>query len=121
MATRRQERINHQMVQVISELLRELKDDRIGFVTVTKADVTPDLRYAKIYVSVLGDDEVVEKTMTALQGAAGHVQHHLGGRLVFKYTPRIEFHLDKNIANADEMEQLIKEARASDPNLAEEE
>ena len=116
MPTRRQERINQRLVVEISDIIRTLKDPRIGFVTVTGASVSPDLQNARIRVSVLGEADVTAKTLAGLQHSAGHIRALLGRRLAFKVTPQLEFVYDRTIQYADDIARLIAQARASDPN-----
>ena len=116
MPTRRQQRVNGRIVEEVSAAIRGLKDPRIGFVTVTGAEVSPDLRHAKVFVSVLGDDAVRDETLAALKHSAGHIHHQIGDALNMKYTPHLEFCYDESIARADAMSRLIQAARASDPD-----
>lgn len=117
MPTRRQERVNNRIVQEVSEVVRELKDPRIGFVTITRAEVSPDLRHADVFFSVLGDETTAQETTEGIQHSARHIQRDIGPRLGLKYTPELHFKYDMNIQYADRMSRLIQEARDSDPNL----
>jgi len=114
MPTRRQEKINARLVVEISNIIRELKDPRIGFVTITAAQVTADLSAAKVLFSVYGDSRVIEDSANALQHAARYVRRRLAEVLDIKIVPYLTFVYDRNIAYADEMSRLIREARASD-------
>lgn len=118
MPSRRQQRVNARIVQEIDEEIRQLKDPRIrGLVTVTRADVSPDLRHARVFISVFGtepDDR--DKTLEAIRHAATHIRRDVGRRLSMKYTPLFTYHFDETIQEADRMSRLIAEARSTDPN-----
>ncbi len=116
MPTRRQERVNNRLVQEVSDALRRLKDPRIGFVTVTGAEVSPDLREARIRVSVLGSEDEQQSTMRALQHATGYIQSIVAGKLELKVTPRLTITADRSSEYADNIARLIAEARATDPD-----
>ena len=114
MTTRRQERVNGRLVQEVSSAIRDLKDDRIGFVTVTEASVSPDLRNATVHVSILGPDP--DAVMQVLIGSLPHLRKVVGRRLQLKYTPELHLRHDTRMEKAADMSRLIREARASDPN-----
>ncbi len=117
MAGRRGERIARIIREEASRVvLYELGDPRIGFVTVTRVKVSADLSHARVYVSVYGDDEARDRTMQALSRVASVVQRACGPRLKTRIMPQIEFEFDPSVAGAIRMSQLIKEARASDPD-----
>ncbi|MFZ5634829.1 MAG: 30S ribosome-binding factor RbfA [Bacillota bacterium] len=96
----------------ISDILHnELKDPRLGFVTITMVDVTPDLRYARIFASVLGSDEQQKATGEVLNKAAGYIRSELGRRIRLKYTPEISFKLDKSIERGARVIKLMEEVK----------
>ena len=110
--TRRTERINDQLREEISDLLqRELKDPRLGFVTVTEVDVTPDLKYAKVYVSVLGHDAQWTASFQALDSARGFVWSWLRRHLDLRVTPEITFRPDRSMEHAAHIQSLLAELR----------
>ncbi|MCX7933758.1 MAG: 30S ribosome-binding factor RbfA [Planctomycetota bacterium] len=119
MPTRRQEKINARLVVEISHIIRELKDPRIGFVTITAAQVTADLSEAKILFSVYGDSQEIDNSTAALQHAARYIRRRLAEVMEIKTVPYLAFVYDRNIAYADEMSRLISEARASDRDRGE--
>ena len=120
MAGNRRERIARVIREEASRVvLYELGDPRIGFVTVTKVKVSADLSHARVYVSVYGDDGARAETMKALTSAAGVVQRSCGPRLKTRLIPHVEFEFDPSVEGAIQMERLIKEARASDPDAGE--
>ena len=94
----RSERVNEQLrIEVSRMLLAELKDPRIGFVTVMRAEVSADLQHAHVYVSCLGAPAAQDKTLAALVSARGFVRKLVGARVRMRYTPEINFHLDHSV------------------------
>ncbi|PZR65340.1 MAG: 30S ribosome-binding factor RbfA [Solirubrobacterales bacterium] len=91
-------RVDEAIREVLSEALAAgLKDPRIGFVTVTSVDTSPDLRQARVYVSVLGDERSRDNTLDGLTSAAGFLQRETGRSLRLKRTPTLSFHYDESI------------------------
>jgi ribosome-binding factor A len=114
MAGHRSERVAQEIRDEVAVMIgRELKDPRIGFVTVTRVDLTPDLRYARIYVSVLGDQEQQKKTLAVLTKASGFVKREVGRRLRMRLTPEIQFLYDKGIDATDRVAKLLDEVHAA--------
>ncbi|MDO8737248.1 MAG: 30S ribosome-binding factor RbfA [Thermoleophilia bacterium] len=110
MAGQRMRRVNEAVREVLSETLAGgLKDPRIGFVTVVSVETSPDLRSAKVYVSVLGDDEEQEKTLEGLAHCHGYLQSRLAGQLGMKHTPQLTFVRDESIEHGLRIEKLLKE------------
>jgi len=109
--SRRTERVNELLREEISDLLRtDLRDPRIGgLVTVTHVDVSPDLRRASAYVSVLGTAEERESTMRALRHARPFLRRELSRRVSLRYTPELEFRSDVSMERAQEMTDLMRE------------
>ncbi|MFN3649394.1 MAG: 30S ribosome-binding factor RbfA [Armatimonadota bacterium] len=124
MATQRQKRVQEMLVQEISDIVRrDLKDPRIGFVTITDAEVTPDLRHARVYFSVLGatgvsTDEEREETGAALNRAAGFVRSEFARRAQMRYVPDIRFHYDPSADRGARISQLLEQARQHDAGAA---
>lgn len=94
---------------VAMAILVELKDPRIRDVTVTFVEVSPDLRQAKVHVSVMGDETQQRLSLLGLQNSAGFLQRKVGDRLDTRYTPRITFVLDKGIKNAQAVARILNE------------
>src|SRR5919202_4413121 len=107
--TERMRRVNEAVRQVLSEAVGELKDPRIGFVTVTGVDTSADLRHARVFVSVLGSQAKREKTLAALTAAHGVLQARLARELRMKRTPQLAFEYDPSVERGVRMTQLIDE------------
>jgi ribosome-binding factor A len=106
----RMRRVNEAMREVLSDALtQDLKDPRVGFVTVTAVETSSDLRHATVYVSVLGDDEVRDETITGLQHAHGYLQRKVASELRLKHTPQLVFSEDDTARRADRIERLLEE------------
>ena len=107
--TERMRRVNESVRQLLSEAVLELKDPRIGFVTVTGVETTPDLRQARVFVSVLGSVVKREATLAGLTAAHGVLQSRLGRELRLKRTPQLTFEYDPSVERGVRMTQLIDE------------
>ena len=106
-------RVSEAIREVASEvILFELRDPRIKFTTVTRAEVTADLQHAKIYVSVMGTDRDRDLTMHGLRSAAGYIQSKLGDRMTSRFVPVLEFVLDEGMKNSMEVARLLGEEKA---------
>jgi ribosome-binding factor A len=112
----RMRRVNESVRQVLSEALLELKDPRIGFVTVTGVDTSPDLRQARVYVSVLGGVRKRELTLAGLTAAHGVLQSRLSRELRMKRTPQLAFEYDPSVERGVRMTKLIDELAPDDDN-----
>ncbi|MGC8668757.1 MAG: 30S ribosome-binding factor RbfA [Chthonomonadales bacterium] len=108
--TVRQEQIRHMLIEEVSDMLRkDLKDPRLGFITVTDAEVSRDLRYAKVYVSVMGSEEEQLAAMKALRRAAGLVRGEFARRAHLRVAPELEFRFDEGIAKGARIFELLKQ------------
>jgi ribosome-binding factor A len=106
--TRRAERVGEEIREEVARILaREVKDPRIGFLTVTRADVTPDLRVARVYVAAMGDEGQRKKSLEGLRRAAGYIRRALGQRLRLRHTPEVVFQLDAGLDATDRVAQLL--------------
>jgi ribosome-binding factor A len=112
--TERMRRVNEAVREALAEALGELKDPRIGFVTVTGVETSPDLRHARVYVSVLGNERKREKTLEGLDSAHGVLQAKLASELRMKRTPQLTFQYDPTVAEGVRMSQLIDELAPDD-------
>ncbi len=95
-------------------LLKELKDPRIGFVTITKVAVSDDLRSAKIYYSVYGETREKEASYRGLESARGYIKRELGRRVRLKYMPEITFIFDESLEYGDHIEELLRGMKDKD-------
>ena len=110
MPGRRPERLGEQIREEVSQIiLGELSDPRIGFVTVTDVEVSSDLRNARIYVSILGSDDEVARSLGALRAASGFIRWHLGRSLNLRHLPDLHFAHDKIARTATRIEEILKE------------
>ena len=114
MINRRIQRVSELVKQQVSEVLQELNLAGCGFVTVTAAEVSPDLHEGRIYVSVLGSAEQKQRALDALQREHGRIQHELAHRVILKYTPRLTFFLDETESRAEHIEHLLDELKPHD-------
>lgn len=115
MSTKRSLRIAGLIKKDISDIIREdVRDPDIGMLTITKVIVSPDLKNAKIYMSVIGDQVSREKTFLALKRAKGFIRTALGQRGSFRYTPELRFYYDDTLDYVDSIETLIKKAHKKD-------
>ena len=111
MSTRRVEKLNSLLKEVIAEvIMREVKNPHVStLITVTKVDITKDLRHAKVYVSVIGDDEERKTTFQAIQSAAGFIGVHSAKKVVMRYFPELHFKLDTSIDEHMRIDSILKE------------
>jgi ribosome-binding factor A len=107
-------RVNESLREVLSEGVGELKDPRIGFVTVTGVAASPDLRQARVFVSVLGSERKRRESLTALRAAHGVLQARIGRELRLKRTPQLTFEYDPSVERGVRMTQLIDELAPDD-------
>lgn len=113
--TTRQERVRALLKTEISDILRrELKDPRLGFVTITDAEVSKDLRHARVYVSVYGDEKEKEQNLAVLQGAAGYIRGEFGRRAFMKVIPEISFKLDTSVEHGARIFELLQQVKPDD-------
>lgn len=116
MKQQRLSRIDHEIQRILGTLITQtLRDPRMGFTTVTRVEVTQDLRFAKVYVSVIGDRHVARQTMDALTGAAKFLRGELGHHIDLRYTPELTFVEDRTTERAVALSKTLREAeRAGD-------
>jgi ribosome-binding factor A len=111
----RMRRVNAAVREVLSEAVGELKDPRIGFVTVTGVETSTDLRQAVVFVSVLGGERKREQSIDGLQAAHGLLQARIARELRLKRTPQLTFEYDPTVERGVRMTQLIDELAPDDP------
>jgi ribosome-binding factor A len=108
MPTARMPRVNEAIREVLgAAVTTELKDPRVGFVTVTEVETSPDLRAARVYVSVLGSEAEREKALEGLRSAHGFLQSKIASELRIKRTPTLTFHYDESIERAARLSRLL--------------
>lgn len=115
MASNRIGRINEEIQRELSDLLRELKDPRVHktMLSITRVETTPDLRYAKIYVSLL-DKEYTKETLAGLKSSAGYLRRELGRSLQLRYTPELQWQADDSITYGAHILELLSRLEISE-------
>ena len=104
----RQEKVQEQLVHEISEIIqRDLRDPRLGFITLTGAEISRDLRHAKIFVSVLGDEEARKQSLKALNSATGLLRGEFARRAHLRVAPDLEFQYDEGIERGQRIFELL--------------
>lgn len=110
MTSRRTLKAAQAIREVVSmAILVDLRDPRIQDVTVTRVEVAPDMRTAKVYVTVMGDEAKARLSLSGLANAAGFLQQKIGDRIDTRYTPRLRFTIDKGVENAIAVDELLRE------------
>ena len=109
MSTPRSLRVAQQIKRELAEMLRrDLKDERIaGIVSITEVELTGDCRYARIFVSVYGDDAAKQGTLQALTDSTGHIRGELGRRLQLRFAPEVSFRLDDSLERGAKVSQIL--------------
>ena len=115
MTVRRAERVGEAVREVIAEMLvREIKDPRIGMVTLTTVELTDDLKHAKVHFSCVGDQAVRQRSLDGLRSAAGFIRVQVTRRLKLRYAPELIFQFDPSLEMADRLAALLKNATAKE-------
>ena len=115
MKQQRMARIDHEIQRAVAKIIsEELKDPRLGFVTVTRSEITSDMMNAKVFVSIIGDRHVARQSMDALTNAAGFVRGELGALVKLRYTPEITFVEDRSTEQAIALSKTLARARVTD-------
>ncbi len=111
----RQEKLGELIAAELSDLLRtRVKDPRVGFASITRVEVSGDLRYAKVFVSVMGNSEEQKETMKGLKNAHGFLRHELASRLTLRFMPELVFKLDHSIEEGSRILELINKVERED-------
>jgi ribosome-binding factor A len=113
MGSFRLERVQELLKEVISEVLLEIKDPRMGFATITGVIISPDLRHARVFISTMGTDEEREHTMQALNNARGFVRREISGKIRLRHIPDVSFVHDGSIERGVKIIKLINEVTHS--------
>jgi len=116
--SRRTERLGEEIREEIARMIGQLKDPRIGFVTVTRVEVGTDLRNARVFVGVLGSEADREKTFVGLRQAAGFLRRGLGQTLRLRHTPELAFTYDEGLEAHDRIARLLAEVHTADAAAA---
>ncbi len=113
----RMERVQELMKQELSKIiLQDLKDPRIGFVTVTKVDVSSDLRNARVYVSLMGSEQQIRDCWRGLLSSLGYLRREIGQRVRLRYTPALSLALDKSLDNSVHIQELLQQISREEGN-----
>jgi ribosome-binding factor A len=114
--SRRTQQVGGFLQEELTDIIRrEVKDPRVGFFSLTRVEVTPDLRSARVYVSVLGTDEERAGTLAALRSAGGFIRHHLRPRLRMRQIPELEFRDDRSMEYAEGIGRTLRELAGDGP------
>jgi ribosome-binding factor A len=105
--SKRTDRVQKLARQVLGDLIHDLKDPRIGFATVTAVRISPDLRHARVWVSVMGTEDETNDTLEGLNSAKKHLRSELGHQMQLKYLPELNFEIDRQIDEALRVEKLL--------------
>lgn len=113
MTQKRPERVGHEIQAAIADLVTkgELRDPRIGFITITGVKVSPDLRVAKVFYSVIGNEEQRKSTHAGLEAAKGFIRREVTSRVQLRVSPEIFFSFDESIGEGDKIERLLKQVK----------
>lgn len=115
MAKIRVGRVGEEIKKELSQMIQsELKDPRIGFVTVTDVEVTGDLSEANVYLSIFGDEDQKQQSLTGIKKATGFLRTEIGKRIRLRHTPALIFHLDESIAYGSKIESLLGQIKSED-------
>lgn len=111
----RPERVAEAIKKEVADLIRnEVKDPRVGFVTITGVEVTRDLSYAKVFVSVLGSEEQRKESVSALQKAAGYMRSEVGKRIKVRHAPELLFKLDTSLDHGTRIMEILHEIKTEE-------
>lgn len=114
MKTQRQGRIDHEIQRILGTLItQELRDPRLAFITVTRAEVSDDLQHCKVFVSVIGDRHEARQSLDALTHAAGFLRGELGHKIDLRHTPALVFIEDRSAEKAIALAKTLRDAQAA--------
>ncbi|HUG15209.1 MAG TPA: 30S ribosome-binding factor RbfA [Thermomicrobiales bacterium] len=119
MSGRRQERVGDLIRDEVSDIIRrDVNDPRLGFVTITRAELSPDLRYARLFVSVFADDAERKQTLEVLNRASSFIRRTLAPRLRMRSIPELSFRLDQSMEHAESVARILRELETDEPSPA---
>jgi ribosome-binding factor A len=111
----RQQRIDHELQRAVAKIIsEELKDPRLGFITVTRTEITSDMMNCKVYVSIIGDRHVARQSMDALKNAAGFIRGEVGELVKLRHTPELTFVEDRSTEQAIAMAKTLERTKVLD-------
>src|SRR5262245_54706529 len=120
MSSQRQRRVQELLVQEISDIVRrQVKDPRVGFVTFTDAEISPDLRNARVFVSCISGPESLEAALKGLNSASGFIRHEFARRANLRFTPTLEFRADTSIERGARIQELLAGLREEESHAPE--
>lgn len=115
--SQRPERVQEALRQEVSRIiLNEIKDPRLGFITITKVELTKDLRYAKVYFSVLGEDKDKKLALKGLTSAKGYIKGLVADRIKLRFTPEIDFRIDDSLEHTKKIYDLLDKVKKEKPD-----
>ncbi|HUF88800.1 MAG TPA: 30S ribosome-binding factor RbfA [Gemmatimonadota bacterium] len=117
--SRRTIRVDELLKQEIARVMRDLKDPRVGFATVMDVRTSPDLRHARVYVSILGEEAEKQAALAALGKARGFVRARVGEEITLKYLPELHFELDRTLERAARIEEILDDLDLPDEDAEE--
>jgi ribosome-binding factor A len=113
---KRSSRVGDQILKVVADLLlKKVRDPRVKDVTLTGIEVSRDLRYSRIFFSVMGETKDIQKTQKGLDSARGFIKREIGSRLEIKYIPDIVFKYDPTLEKTEDLEKLFKQINLDNP------
>ena len=116
MSSHRIERVSELVKREVSRIVLELNLTNCGFVTITAAEISPDLKEGRVFLSVIGSAEQKQRALDILERQHGHIQRELGRNIILKYTPKLKFYLDETEDRARHIEHLLDELEGGEPN-----
>jgi ribosome-binding factor A len=116
MSSHRIERVSELVKREVSRIVLELNLTNCGFVTITAAEISPDLKEGRVFMSVIGSAEQKQRALDILERQHGHIQRELGRNIILKYTPKLKFYLDETEDRARHIEHLLDELEGEPPN-----
>ncbi|EKP93638.1 ribosome-binding factor A [Thermaerobacter subterraneus DSM 13965] len=113
-SAKRHQRVADAIQEALAEILRRVKDPRVGMAAVTGVELSPDLRHARVRISVIGDEAERQRTMEGLEHARGFIRSELGRAVRLRHVPELDFRLDDSAAYSVRIAQILREIRPSD-------
>lgn len=110
----RRNRVGEAVRDAVAAAVQEMKDPRLGLVSIVRCEMSPDLSRAEVFVSIYGEEDVVRATLKVLEGASGHVRSAVGRAVRLRHTPEIHWTFDDGMARGQRIEALLQEIRRED-------